>query len=109
MRDRILAGVRAVRADPLLAVWFEPENMAVPLALSQDSEVLRPMAAAFIGEMAASDIDEAELVRRGGWLLRSIVSLLSMPGADDQEEAWMVESFVVPVLLTDPSPDRSRP
>lgn len=115
--DRILAGIAGVRADPLLAVWFEPENMAVPMALSQDSEVLRSMAAAFIGELGEADdpggpdgagLTEAEVEARGGWLLRTIVSLLAMPGADEAAERSMVETFVVPVLQGPPATERSN-
>lgn len=97
--DRILAGIAAVRADPLLAVWFEPENMAVPIAVSQNSDLLRAMAAGLVGELGASTLEPDEIERRGEWLLRCIVSLLAMPGADDEAERAMVTSFVEPVLI----------
>ncbi len=105
--DRILAGVGAVRADPLLAIWFEPENIAVPLALSQDSDILASMASALIGEVDPGRHSPTEVARRGAWLLRSIVSLLAMPGANEQEERAMVESFVVPVLMGEPISGKS--
>lgn len=105
--DRILSGIDQVRSDPMLAVWFEPENMAVPMAVSQSSELLRSMSAGLIGENADSlDPDEVEM--RAQWLLRSIVSLLALPGADADAERSMVESFVVPVLTAPPTSTRSR-
>jgi AcrR family transcriptional regulator len=98
LADRILAGISAVRADPLLAVWFEPENMAVPIALSQSSELLQAMATGLVLELGVDALDPAEVERRGEWLLRCVVSLLAMPGNDDETERTLVESFVVPVL-----------
>ena len=90
LTDRILSGIRAVRSDPLLAVWFEPQNMAVPVALSQDSEVLRALAAGFINGLDDAPISSRDVELRGSWLLRSIVALLAMPGADDAAERAMV-------------------
>ncbi|MGI9603855.1 MAG: TetR/AcrR family transcriptional regulator [Acidimicrobiales bacterium] len=106
MADRIIGGIQAVRSDPLLAVWFRPENVSVPMALSQDSELLAHMGAAFVGELSsATSTREAE--RRGGWLLRCIVALLAMPAADEVAERHMIEAFVLPVLIDDLTPRRA--
>ena len=56
--------------------------------------------AAFLGDPAAPDI-----VRRGRWLVRAMLSLLAMPGADEREERAMIEEFVAPVV----APARARP
>jgi AcrR family transcriptional regulator len=104
LTDRILGGIAAVRDDPLLAVWFEPENMAVPIAVSQSSELLKTMSAGLIDQLDVGPHTRAEIERRGEWLLRSIVSLLAMPGPDAATEREMVESFVVPVLVADLAP-----
>ena len=103
----ILAGVAAVRADPLLAVWFEPDNMAIPLALSQNSELLQAMSAGLVDQLDTTGLTVDDAQRRGAWLLRCIVSLLAMPGPDEAEERLMVEAFVVPVLVAEPQPERS--
>ena len=103
--ERILAGIAHVRADPLLAVWFEPENMAVPIAVSQSSTLLQSMSAGLIGELAEAPMEAGELEQRAGWMLRSIVMLLAMPGPDEEAERRMIERFVVPVIAT---PVRSR-
>ena len=103
------SGIAHVRADPLLAVWFEPENMAVPMAVSQSSELLQSMSVGLSTSSTEPPIERDELERRAGWLLRSIVSLLAMPGADAETERAMVESFVVPVLTAPPTSTRSQP
>lgn len=108
LAGRIMAGVEAVRSDPFLAVWFEPENMAVPIAVSQNSELLRAMSSGLVDQFGAPSLSADEIERRGEWLLRSIISLLAMPGKDLDEERAFVESFVVPALIAEPDPKRSR-
>lgn len=100
--DRILSGIAHVRADPLLAVWFEPENMAVPLAVSQSSDLLQSMSIGLVGGAEAPDDDIDDQHRRAEWVLRSIVMLLAMPGPDDAAERSMLERFVIPVITTAP-------
>ncbi|GJM39088.1 MAG: TetR family transcriptional regulator [Acidimicrobiales bacterium] len=99
LADRVIAGLASVRSDPAMSEWFEPENMAVPIKVSQNSELLRTMSAGLLTELGPTHIDEEELERRAEWLLRSIISLLAMPGRDAASERAMVESFLVPVLL----------
>lgn len=107
LTDRIVAGLSGVRSDPLLSTWFEPENLAVPIELSQDSEVLRALASGFIDELHLGRMSSAEIELRGSWLLRSIVALLAMPGRDDASERTMIATFLVPGLLQDAIPDAS--
>ena len=99
--DRILAGIAAVRSDPLLLVWFEPENLSVPMTVSKNSELLQAMSTGLIGQLDAVQHNREELELRGAWLLRSIVSLLAMPGVDAATERAMVESCLVPVLVAE--------
>ncbi len=101
LADRIANGIAAVRADPMLAVWFEPENMAVPIALSQNSDLLRAVAVEPFGQVDATAEVRDEIARRGEWMLRSIVSLLAMPGTDPEAERAMIESFLVPVVTAE--------
>ena len=108
LTDRILAGIAEVRADPLLAVWFEPQNMAVPMALSQSSDLLQSISAGLIDQDDAAPVDHLDVERRAGWLLRSIVSILAQPGADAEAERFMVEHFVVPVVMSSPLPNMSH-
>lgn len=97
LADRILAGIAAVRADPLLVVWFEPENLSVPMTVAQNSELLKAMSAGVIDQLDAGQHGTEAIELRGAWLLRSIVSLLAMPASAEAERA-MVESCLVPVL-----------
>lgn len=101
LTDRILAGIDAVRADASLAVWFEPENMAVPIKVSQSSDLLRAMSVGLVDQSDNESHSRDEIERRGEWLLRSIVSLLAMPGRDTASERVMVDSFLVPVLVSE--------
>lgn len=109
LTERIMAGIAAVRSDPLLAVWFEPENMAVPIAMSQSSELLRVMSSGLVDQLGAGSLGQDETERRGAWLLRCIVSMLAMPGSDESEERALIDSFVVPVLVTEQHLQRSHP
>ncbi len=108
LTDRILEGIGAVRSDPLLAVWFEPQNMAVPIAVSQNSELLRAMSTEPFSQLGAVPHIREEIERRGEWLLRSIVSLLAMPGTDAEAERAMIESYLVPVLTAALPPMKAK-
>ena len=96
--DRVLAGIAAVRANPSLAVWFEPENIAVPLQVSQSSEFLHALAVALLDGPERPSADAESLQLRGEWLLRSIISLLAMPSADVESERAMVNDVLIPAL-----------
>jgi len=99
LTERILFGIRAVRDDPMLAIWFTPENMAVPIALSRDSEVLIALAAGFTEGLDVTQRDDELTRTQGQWLLRNIVSLLALPATDADEERTLVEQYIVPALL----------
>ncbi len=103
LTERILSGIRSVRDDPMLAVWFTPENMAVPIALSRDSEVLAALTAGFTDGLESVPRGSEHTQRQGRWLLRSIVSLLAIPAEDPDEERFSVENYIVPALLAEPS------
>ncbi len=108
LTDRIMGGIAGVRADPLLAVWFEPENIAVPIAVSQSSELLQAMTAGIVGELDPDSRAEDDIEKRGKWLLRCIVSFLGMPAASVEEERAMIDSFVVPSLVAEADLQRSK-
>lgn len=91
----ILSGVAATRADEHLAAWFEPENLAVPLALADESTLLQSMATATVQELS-TDLSDEEVHRAVRWLLHCIAMLLVSPCGDAEEERAIVESFIVP-------------
>lgn len=99
MVEVIMDGIAAVRADPLLAVWFEPENVAVPIAVSQNSELLQAMTSGMAKDLDSGLRSAEEIELRGVWLLRCIVSFLAMPAEDEAAERAMIQAFVVPLLV----------
>ncbi len=108
MVDLVMAGIAAVRSDPLLAAWFEPENVAIPIAVSQNSELLHAMTTALAGELDDPAGPRGDTELRGTWLLRCIVSFLAMPAETEAAERAMLEAFVVPLLNPGTDPRRSR-
>ena len=106
--DLVMRGIAAVRTDPLLAVWFEPENVAVPIAVSQSSDLLRALTTGLAGELDGDPRSRAAVELRGVWLLRCIVSFLAMPAESDEVERALLETFVVPLLIPPTASRRSR-
>ena len=93
--EAVLQSVRRVRAEPHLAVWFTAEDMSIPTEMSQSEDVLASVGALFADEGA--DPDAVRL--RARWVIRVIISLLVMPGRNDEEEEAMVTRFVAPLVL----------
>lgn len=85
--DAVLAALRSVRSDPTLAAWFRPEASSIATELAHASDVIAALSASFLG-----DGPEAR------WLVRVIVSLLTVPGADEAEERALLSRFVAPVV-----------
>ncbi len=83
----VLAAVRRVRAAPTLAAWFRGADAAASADLALSSAV--------IGSLGATEVPDVEAAR---WVVRVIVSLLTLPGRDDAEEEAMVARFVAPVV-----------
>lgn len=101
--EAVLAAVGTVRADPRLAVWFTPADAGSTAGLTRDSEVLDGIAGAFVGALAGPATPEMQdgsgLRDTARWVVRIIVSLLSMPGRDEDDERSIVETFVVPSVF----------
>ncbi|MFC9786878.1 TetR/AcrR family transcriptional regulator [Rhodococcus sp. NPDC127528] len=93
----ILASVHEVRATPTLAAWFGLGDAGIASELASTSEVIEVLGATFLASVPG--IQDREISSRARWLVRVIVSLLTVPGADEADERAMVEQFVVPVLL----------
>jgi AcrR family transcriptional regulator len=92
--ESVLETLRRVRSDPALAGWFTPDDVGIASVLAQSSGVIEGMVAAFLGDRQAPDT-----IRRARWLLRVVLSLLAMPGANDAEERAAIREFVVPVVI----------
>ncbi len=86
--EGVLAALRHVRAAPALVAWFREDDAGhaaeVALASSVPSD---------IGASIAPDPETA------AWLVRVIVSLLTVPGGDESAERRLVERFVAPVVV----------
>lgn len=84
----VLSSVRHVREAPALAAWFRTGDAAVTAELAQSSAVIESLGLSFVDDPGAAR-----------WLVRTIVSLLTVPGRDDEDERAMVERYVVPTLV----------
>jgi AcrR family transcriptional regulator len=93
--EGILAAVRLVRDTPGMAVWFTPGDSGLTAQVSSDSERIYDIASRFVESLLAQDA-EAEGRLRAGWLVRVVVSLLTLPGANAAEERALVTRFVAP-------------
>ncbi|MFC8044519.1 TetR/AcrR family transcriptional regulator [Nocardia sp. NPDC057353] len=95
--DTLVAVLAAVRGTPFLAVWFEPVNAGVVAQLADSSDAVDVLARTFVASYRP-DLDEDAARRLGRWLVRSVVSLLTMP-AEPDEERELLRAFVIPFLV----------
>ena len=79
--------VREVRADPTLIAWFRLGDVGLASEIAHSSAVIDALATAFLGS-------DEPLAR---WVVRVIVSLLTVPGKDEDDEHAMLEQFVAPL------------
>lgn len=86
----VLAAVRQVRSAPTLAAWFRDSDAGLSADLAQSSAVIEALGLSIVADAAAAR-----------WLVRVIVSLLTVPGRDEADERAMVQRFVVPAVLGD--------
>ena len=100
----LLRAVQKVRENPSMEAWFAPTESGLTARMSRGSEVIGSLGDAFVsnlqglrGEAAANDFGAR-------WMVRIIVSLLTMPGESEEEERVLIESFVVPSLLAGGGP-----
>lgn len=92
----MLASLRVVRADPTLIAWFTAGDAGLANAIGQGSDVIEAIAAGLLPDTGSDDADRARLAR---WAARIILSLLTAPGRDADDERAMLERFVAPVLV----------
>ncbi len=88
--EAVMLCVSKVRARPTLHAWFATDNVGITRDLIASSEVIEGVAAAFLGR--SGDPQEAE------WMVRTVVSLVVLPGADTNSERSMLRRFVAPTL-----------
>ncbi|ORB59757.1 TetR/AcrR family transcriptional regulator [Mycobacteroides saopaulense] len=100
----VLTSLRLVRDNPALSAWFRPgEYVGGSLALH--SEVLNAMVSAFV---AADDVTALTQLR-AKWYVRVIISLLSYPEDNPEDERTLITEFVAPMISADVSPTPAAP
>jgi hypothetical protein len=77
----------------MLSAWFGPDSTGIATDLAGASEVIESLASGFLGDLGAGEADAAR------WVIRGVVSLLSMPGRDRAEERRFVRRVLVPAVL----------
>ncbi|HEB89751.1 MAG TPA: TetR/AcrR family transcriptional regulator [Deltaproteobacteria bacterium] len=97
--EGLLGALRKVREDPGLIAWFDPQDAGATARLSRDSDVVEALSAAFVDRLARPGEAVDANGRRARWLVRIIVSLLTIPAENEAEERRLVEEFVVPGLM----------
>lgn len=96
--DGIAATLAETRRTPHLAVWFAPENAGIVARLSESSEVIDALVTAFVARFRP-DLTPAAARRLGRWAVRIMVSLLTLPPADEAEERALLRDFLLPFLV----------
>ena len=99
MLEGILMAVKAVRDSPDLAAWFDPLASGRAAQVSQGSRVIGTLSASFVRRVLESEDESPSGELRARWMVRVIVSLLTMPGENEDEERAIVERYVVPNVL----------
>ncbi|SEC17999.1 TetR/AcrR family transcriptional regulator [Rhodococcus koreensis] len=101
--EAMLAAIRLVRADPTLAAWFQLGDSGLAAQIAHSSDVIESLGTVFLGQAGFSG---EETSRKARWLVRIIVSLLTVPGIDDSDERTMLEQFVAPALAAHDADER---
>jgi len=96
LTEGVVAALRLVRENPALASWFAPSQRPIGGEMADRSEVITALTASFLRTLGDDDVDD----RRARWLVRTMVSLLTFPGRDEDDERAMLDDFVVPILLS---------
>jgi AcrR family transcriptional regulator len=106
--EYIVRAVQKVRNNPAMAAWFEPAESGFTARMSRGSEVIGCLADAFVSNvLRGSNASNAHRAQRDAppramgarWMVRVILSLLTMPGDSEEEERVLIERFVVPALV----------
>jgi AcrR family transcriptional regulator len=104
--EAIIRAVAEVRQSPDTAAWFSPGDAGIAARMSRGSEVIEALADAFVAQLLVpiararqSELTRSERMLTARWLIRVIVSLLSMPGNDEEEERALVTRFVAPSIV----------
>jgi AcrR family transcriptional regulator len=102
-RERLVEGIvrslHEVRSTPAMAVWFEEGDSGLAAHASRGAEVVDEVAATFVARLLGGEGGAASRLR-ARWLVRVVVSLLTLPGENEAEEREVIDRFVAPGLLS---------
>ncbi len=98
----VTTAVTGVRSNPALSAWFVSDTAGQSTRLALLSPAIEKITVELVRDLSPT-ADPADLRARARWLVRVIVSMLTSPGASEAEEREMLERFVVPVVLGNPS------
>ena len=82
-----------------MAAWFTRAEAGLTARMSRTSEVIGCLADTFVSDLEAAAEAAGDRDLRARWLVRVIVSLLSLPAESEAEERALIEKFVVPSVL----------
>jgi AcrR family transcriptional regulator len=99
MVEGILRAVQEVRNSPGMSAWFDPHASGRTARISHDSRVINTLSIAFVEHVLGLDHHDRASEEQGRWLVRVVVSLLTMPGESTEEERTLVERFIAPGLM----------
>ena len=100
LTEFILKALERVRSTPSMAVWFEPLESGRTARMSRGSEVVLCLAESFVESLGKGSGESGiETGLRADWIVRIMISFLTMPARDEAEERLLIERFLVPGLL----------
>jgi AcrR family transcriptional regulator len=107
--EYIARAVKKVRRNPAMAAWFRAGESGITARMSRGSEVIGCLAEAFVSNLKGAPRGPSSSGMPARWMVRVIVSLLTMPGDSEQEERALIQRFVVPAILSNDAPGRGFP
>lgn len=95
LTESVMIAVAEVRANPALAAWFGPSEAANSGQLALTSATIAGLAQSFLSGV---DATAPEDTGQAQWIVRIILSLLTIPGVSVDDERAMVARFLTPIL-----------
>ncbi|SHS90394.1 TetR/AcrR family transcriptional regulator [Mycobacteroides abscessus] len=94
----ILNTLAIVRENPAWSAWFRPDDAPIGGELASHSEVVTAIGAAFVESLGNKNIDlDTDL--RARWILRIILSLLTYPENNPDDERALITNYLTPVII----------
>ena len=91
--EAVVTAISEVLNKPSLLAWVSPNESGQISEVLRESPLIESFTARFVG--GRDDIPDLDLAR---WVLRCIVSILTVPGADEAEERRLIKRFLAPHL-----------